>query len=304
MRDILSRYAPYLAGCRTAICRDLASAPLGRILSEYFEGGKMLRPLLVFVSASAVGGDPAAVVPAAQALELLHGASLIHDDIVDGAKERRGRSALHLQIGIGPAVVLGDYLILRAYTVFGQAKSPRVLEALQVLSQCAEECCRGQVEELSSANGDPEETYFSIVRGKTASQFVAAATVGGILAEGQSEEIEALRTFALNLGIAFQIRDDELDLSREIFQLPTLPLIYFNKHGSKSAQEKYSQITKNGAKPSEVLDLFRAEGVFDRLQAVKELHLNQALKAIKCLPNSSEQDAMTAMAQHAILRTQ
>jgi geranylgeranyl pyrophosphate synthase len=304
MRDILSRYAPYLAGCRTAICQDLANAPLGRILSEYFEGGKMLRPLLVFVSASAVGGDPATVIPAAQALELLHGASLIHDDIVDGATERRGRSALHLQIGVGPAVVLGDYLILRAYTVFAQAQSPRVLEALQVLSQCAEECCRGQVEELSSKSGDPEENYFSIVRGKTASQFVAAATVGGILGDGRPEEIEALRVFALNLGIAFQIRDDELDLSNELVQSSSLPLIFLQKYGSKSALEKYSQITRNGGNQSELRELLREDGMFDRLRVVKEQHLNQALEAVKSLRNASEESAMTAMAQHAILRTQ
>ena len=144
MKETIMRYTPYLAGCRTAICRDLAKAPMGATLSEYFERGKMLRPLLLFASTAAVGSDPTLTIPAAQALELLHGASLIHDDIIDGAKERRGRLSLHLLVGVGPAVVLGDYLILRSYTVLGQVKSSRVLEALKVLSRCAEDCCRGQ----------------------------------------------------------------------------------------------------------------------------------------------------------------
>lgn len=319
MREILSRYAPHLEKCRTTICRDLANAPLGRILSEYFERGKMLRPLLVFVSTSAVGGDPAQVIPAAQALELLHGASLIHDDIIDAATERRGRSSLHLAIGIGPAVVLGDFLILRSYTVFAEMKASRVLEALQVLSHCAEECCRGQVEELTSEKGDPEEStseenYFSIVRGKTASQFVAAATVGGILGDGRAEEVEALRTFALNVGIGFQIRDDELDLTNEDALLdkqtgeslqgsrPTLPIIYLKKYGSSTAFKSYRELQQDGGTQPELFELLQQEGVFDRLKTIKERHLNQALEALQCFQNSGEASALAAIASHAILR--
>jgi geranylgeranyl pyrophosphate synthase len=314
MREILSRYAPYLAECRTAISRDLTNAPLGLILSEYFERGKMLRPLLVFVSAAAVGGDPAHAIPAAQALEMLHGASLVHDDIIDRAKERRGRSSLHLVIGTGPAVVLGDYLILHSYALFARTKSCRVLEALEVLTRCAEECCRGQIEELVSETGDPEETYFSIVRGKTASQFIAAATVGGIIGDGRRVEIEALRTFALNIGISFQIRDDELDLIGEtaltrkraggVFQSgrPTLPIIYLRKYGSKAANKRYRQLQKEGAAGSELMELLGEEGIPDRLKNVKQQHLDQALEAIRCFENSQEANAMTAMAHHAIFR--
>jgi geranylgeranyl pyrophosphate synthase len=317
MMDVLSRYAPYLAGCRTAISQDLANAPLGPILSEYFERGKMLRPLLLFVSTSAVGGDPADAVAAAQALELLHAASLIHDDIIDQAPERRGRPALHLRIGIGPAVVLGDYLILRSYTVFGKTKSGRVLEALGVLSQCAEECCRGQIEELTSEMDDSEESYFSIVRGKTASQFVAAATVGGILGNGLPDQIAALRAFALNIGISFQIRDDELDITGEEALTtkqtgkhpgdsspgrPTLPLIYLRKYGSKTALQKFSQMQRDGSTSSDLLGLLHDEGVLDRLRIVKEQHLQRAVEAADCFRNSTEAGAMITIAHQVIAR--
>jgi len=317
MIDVLSRYAPYLAGCRTAISQDLANAPLGPILSEYFERGKMLRPLLLFVSTSAVGGDPADAVAAAQALELLHAASLIHDDIIDQAPERRGRAALHLRIGIGPAVVLGDYLILRSYTVFGKMKSGRVLEALGVLSQCAEECCRGQIEELTSEMDDSEESYFSIVRGKTASQFVAAATVGGILGNGLPDQIAALRAFALNIGISFQIRDDELDITGEEAltakhtgkrpgdlspSRPTLPLIYLKKYGSPTAFQKFSQMQRDGRTSSELLGLLQDEGVLDRLRIVKEQHLQRAVEAVDCFRNSTEASTMITIAHQVIAR--
>lgn len=310
MRDVLSRYAPHLAECRTAISQDLASAPLGPILTEYFERGKMLRPLLLFVCTSAVGGDPAEVVPAGQSLELLHAASLIHDDIIDQSQERRGRAALHLRIGLGPAVVLGDYLILRSYTVFGKMKSPRVLEALGVLSQCAEECCRGQVEELIVDSDDSEQSYFSIVRGKTASQFVAAATVGGILGNGLPPQIDALRTFALNIGICFQIRDDELDdtgeealTAKRTGQLapsrPTLPLIYLRKYGSDTALDRFLAMQRDGGSSTELLRLLEDEGIVDRLAIVKNQHLQQAVAALDCFKNSGEANAMMAMA-HAV----
>lgn len=312
MRDVLSRYAPYLAECRTAISQDLANAPLGPILSEYFERGKMLRPLLLFVSTAAVGGRPGDVIAAAQSLELLHAASLIHDDIIDQALERRGRESLHLRIGIGPAVVLGDYLILRSYTVFGKMTSGRVLEALGVLSECAEECCRGQIGELTSATGDGEETYFSIVRGKTASQFIAAATVGGILGNGVPHQIEALRTFALNTGISFQIRDDELDVAGEERMChlpedswprrPTLPLIYLKKYGSETVFQKFGQMQRDGNTNSELLELLQDEGILDRLRTVKEQHLQLAVKALDCFGNSEEANAMIAMAHQVISR--
>lgn len=304
MKEVLSRYGPYLEECRTVITQDLANAPLGPILSEYFERGKMLRPLLLFVSTSAVGGDPADVIAAAESLELLHAASLIHDDIIDQTQERRGRASLHLRIGTGPAVVLGDYLILRSYTVFGKMKSGRVLEALRVLSECAEECCRGQIKELTSETDDSEEIYFSIVRGKTASQFVAAATVGGILGNGAQQQIEALRTFALNTGVAFQIRDDELDVAGEAAgtRRATLPVIYLKKYGSESAFQKFNAMLRDGNTNSELLGLLQDERVLDRLKTVKEQHLQLAVKALDCFENSAEANAMIAIAHQVISR--
>ncbi len=117
VEQILTHYATLLQRCRDRITADLEEAPGTAVMTDYFQKGKKFRALLVFVAASAMGIKPRTIIPVLAALELLHGASLIHDDIVDDAAERRTLSALHVQIGIGPALILGDYLILRAFTI-------------------------------------------------------------------------------------------------------------------------------------------------------------------------------------------
>src|SRR5262245_40484306 len=141
-------YSDYTDRTRHALLARLADAPAGHVLQEYFKRGKMLRASLVFAASASVGGDPENVVAAAEAIELLHGSSLVHDDIVDRAAERRGLVSLHEQLGVGPALVLGDDLLLGAFAVLAEASAyhppAQVLEATQVLIQLARECCRGQ----------------------------------------------------------------------------------------------------------------------------------------------------------------
>jgi geranylgeranyl diphosphate synthase type II len=214
---ILNRYAPHLEACRDLITADLQKTPGTAVLAEYLQGGKMFRALLAFVAASAIGIEPRKMIPVASALELLHGASLIHDDIVDEATERRSRPALHVQLGIGPALLLGDYLILRAFTVLGESPHvyslERLIEASNALNYYAQLCCLGELHELMpTGEGNPEDEYLTIVQGKTASQFAAAVTVPAIVGGGTTGEIEALRSYGLNVGIAFQIQDDLLNL--------------------------------------------------------------------------------------------
>ena len=138
MDEILDRYEHYLRASRDKVAFDLKKTPATAVLAPYFEQGKMLRALLVFVAASATGHEPRNMTMVAAAIELLHGASLIHDDIADEADERRGLPALHRQVGIGPAIVLGDYLILRAFAALRELESScepcNVLAALHKLN--------------------------------------------------------------------------------------------------------------------------------------------------------------------------
>jgi geranylgeranyl pyrophosphate synthase len=317
MEDVLNRYEPYLRACRGKIVAGLQTTPASAVLAKYFERGKMFRAFLVFLAASATGNDPGKMIMAAAALELLHGASLIHDDIVDEADERRGLPALHLQVGIGPALVLGDYLILHSFAVLREAEtvydSSRVLGALHTLNHYARACCLGEVQErLPSIHLDPEEDYLAIVRGKTASQFAAAVTVPVILGGGTLPEIEALRKYGLNLGIAFQIHDDVLDLTGDASILgkpvgislaqgrPMLPLIYLERYGSLAARRaayRFLQQMEHGGR-IELVAMLKEEGIFDRVTATRDKYVSGALQALDRLLPSKEIEALKVFATY------
>ena len=317
-QSVLNRYLPSLQGCRDLIVTDLKKTPNTAILAEYLQGGKMFRALLAFMAADAIGGELAMMVPVASALELLHGASLIHDDIVDGAKERRGHPALHLQVGVGPALILGDYLILRSLSVLQESRGifglQRVTEASNTLNSYAQTCCLGELRELTATSeGNQEDEYLRIAEGKTASQFVASVTVPAILGGGTQKEIEALRTYGLNLGIAFQISDDVLDIDEDTGTLEQsearaclnqrlgLPVLYLQRYGSPTAMQQYRQImeTENG-KQGQVGVLLRAEGILDRIHKTQANYVSAALQALDSLRTSEARTHLGLLASYAV----
>jgi geranylgeranyl pyrophosphate synthase len=315
---ILSRYSPQLQGCRDLIIADLTKTPGTAVLAGYFRGGRMFRALLAFVTASAIGIEPSKMITAAAALELLHGASLIHDDIVDGAAERRSRPALHVQMGIGPALIFGDYLILRAFTVLWESHHvhgpERVIEASNTLNSYAQLCCLGELRELiPTREGNPEDEYLTIVQGKTASQFAAAVTLPAILGGKTSREIEALRTYGLNVGIAFQIQDDVLDmvgdtglLGGSIGACPVkerllLPMIYLERYGSPTALQHYRRIQHSEAeRRGQLAALLKEEGILDRIKATQNQYVTAALQALDCIHLSDELAILSALAIYAV----
>jgi geranylgeranyl pyrophosphate synthase len=308
-------YADCLERTRTSLHARLADAPAGDLLREYFARGKMLRASLVFAAAAAVGGDPDDVVIAAEAIELLHGASLFHDDIIDRASERRGLTSLHLRLGVGPALVLGDDLLLRAFAVLAEARAAhppaRVLEATELLNELARECCRGQLEELCSARWISEEKYLEIVRGKTAAPFVAAGVLGAILGGGTSAHVARIRIYAGMIGVAFQIGDDLLDLVGEAGLIgkptgnslaqgrPMLPLIYLGRIGSEAALAEFARLTESDRPRHELVALLEREGILERVRRVQQEHVEAALAALENLPSADGADALRALAARA-----
>lgn len=318
MDEILDRYEHYLRACRDKVVFDLKKTPATAVLAPYFEFGKMLRALLVFVAGSATGNEPRSMTMVAAAIELLHGASLIHDDIADEADERRGLLALHRQVGIGPAVVLGDYLILRSFAILQESESAfepcDMLAALHTLNECAQACCLGEIRELlPSGRLDPEENYLAIVRGKTASQFAAATTLPVIVGGGDGHTIEAMRTYGLHLGIAFQIHDDLLDLIGDARVLgkpvgtslamgrPLLPLIYLERYGSRAgievAHQLLRQIERSGQ--ADMVKLLREERILGRVTATRDTHVSFALQALDRLNHSQDVNALKTIAVFA-----
>lgn len=205
--------------------------------------GKRLRPLLVILSAQIVDGNRDKVIPLALAFELVHTATLVHDDIIDGDKLRRGIPALHRKWSINDAILTGDAMIALAINLAADFGA----EIMRVVSQSALELCDGEHMDTSlSLSTTTEEEYFSKIKKKSASLFKAAAYCGALAGGGSSFEVESLATFCENFGIAYQLRDDLRDLMLTGGFVPkdlksgrvTLPLIHLYKVSDFVQREK------------------------------------------------------------------
>jgi geranylgeranyl pyrophosphate synthase len=211
----LARYRPHLAECRERL-RDVASHNGGAEVAAMVQEAKLLRATCVLASGSPLGASSSALIPAAVSIELLHLASLVHDDIIDAASERRGVPALHVRVGRNRALVVGDLLIVAAFEVLSQVRSAVPAEvfggSVEALSKGAQLCCYGQLKEL-----DPhhqvvsEDEYLDLVAKKTGALFSVAASLGALMAGARREEVAALAMLGTELGSAYQIRDDLRD---------------------------------------------------------------------------------------------
>jgi geranylgeranyl pyrophosphate synthase len=316
---VLKQYAAELHTCREDIICSLAEAPHAEYLLHYFQRGKMIRPVLVFLAAEAAGVAAKDVLLAAEAMELLHVAALIHDDIMDRAEERRGLPSLHTQIGLPAAIVIGDYLILQAFETLTRsatlASSERTLAAVRHLAHFAKDCCRGQIQELMPAADEcTEQEYFAVVRGKTASQFAAAVSIGAAFGIDDRNSLAHIRAFGMNTGIVFQIRDDELDLEGDSDVMgkpagnsietgkPFLPFIYLRKHCSSDAWERLVTLQKTGCPRDEIAQLLRSEGVLARVDKVKKRFLALALAELSTLHIGPPRDTLRSIALYSAHR--
>ena len=177
----------------------------GRYLIE--GGGKRMRPLITMLACGMCGGDPERALPLGVGIEYIHAASLLHDDVVDGAKQRRGRDSANLIFGNEVAVLTGDYMYAKALHLFSTHGN---IGMIRIVSQAVMDMAEAQVFELSKV-GEliSEEEYFQIIDGKTAVLFGACMAVGGMA--GGSNEEEKLYEVGLRMGRAFQLIDDLLD---------------------------------------------------------------------------------------------
>lgn len=181
----------------------------GHIVSA---GGKRLRPMLTLACARLCGYRGDRHIALAAAVEFIHTATLLHDDVVDASGLRRGRDTANAVWGNKPAVLVGDFLFSRSFELMVADGSLRVLE---ILSRASAVIAEGEVGQLVTANDTTttEAAYLEIIEAKTAALFAAASRIGAIVAERPAAEEEALERFGRNLGIAFQLIDDMLDFS-------------------------------------------------------------------------------------------
>lgn len=177
-------------------------------------GGKRIRPVLVMLSSEALGGDPIKALPAATALEILHNFTLVHDDIMDNADTRRGRETIHRKWDYDTALLAGDGLIGIAYRTLFETDSDNLTRIAKIFTEGIIEICEGQSydKEYETKRNVTIEEYIMMITKKTSVLLETCAMTGGLIANGSEDEIEILRQFGLNLGLAFQIQDDLLDI--------------------------------------------------------------------------------------------
>ncbi len=193
--------------------RSLASdVALVRQIAEYIVGGggKRLRPAVVLLAAGALGYQGRDHQQLAAVIEMIHTATLLHDDVVDESSQRRGRATANAAFGNAASVLVGDFLYSRAFQLMVATGRMRVLS---ILADATNEIAEGEVLQLMNVgNADiDEDAYVGVIRRKTAKLFEAAARLGAVLGDARPEQEDALARYGMHLGIAFQIQDDVLD---------------------------------------------------------------------------------------------
>lgn len=288
--------------------------PLGPALQGLLSGGKRLRPALVVLVGRMLGASGAAFHKLAAALDMLHAATLIHDDLVDAAAVRRGRGALHTVWPAKAAVLAGDYLLAEAIALLAEAGRPRLLD---LWANALRAMCVGEIgEALTPRWGIPSrEEYYRGVEAKTASLFAAAVEMAALLAEAEEHQVAQLRRFGLELGIAFQIVDDVLDVTGDEATLGkapggdlrqglvTLPILcYLERTPDDTAVSALLWGQRSEPLVQAVLLAVRCSPAVGAALDEAQAHSQRALEALASLPANPYRDALQALAQYVTRR--
>ena len=278
-------------------------------------GGKRLRPALCILSYGAVGGeDMITPIKVGAAFEIIHSATLIHDDINDQGEIRRGRKTLHKEYTISKAIIAGDYMFAMGFRLLA-AEAPQIVDYIVEASASmgAGEFVQKDFEHASSVR---EEDYIRIITGKTAKLFEASSKSGAAVANADSSLLEALGNYSFYLGLAFQIVDDTLDVTGDphntgkavgtdlIEGKPTLPVIYAMEDPVQGPEliglfEKPDVTSDDVAK---ALELIRSTDAVDRcLARAKEL-ADQAVSYLDDVPDSVYRDSLIKLASFIVSR--
>lgn len=210
-----------LAALQSLFQKEIDSLNLGKAPAKLYDpmhyimhlGGKRLRPILSLMGAQ-IYGDPTKAMPQAMAIELFHNFSLIHDDIMDAAPLRRGKTTVHIKWDENVGILSGDGMLVKAYQYIAQCDPAILPEVLGTFSQTALEVCEGQQMDMDFETMDEVETdtYIKMIQFKTSVLLGCAMKVGALVGGGSKEDADALYQFALLLGTSFQIKDDYLDV--------------------------------------------------------------------------------------------
>jgi octaprenyl-diphosphate synthase len=279
-------------------------------LGDYLQssGGKRVRPALLILANYAVGGNARSenVIRLATVMEMLHTATLVHDDIIDNADLRRNRQSVNARFGNQTAVLMGDWLYMSAFETSLRERSLRVLDILTGLTRKMTE---GELLQLTSLGSTDisKEAYFDILRRKTAYLFSACCEIGAILGGAAQKASDALRDYGLNLGIAFQLADDLLDFTADAAILGkasgadltegklTLPLILLRDKRPevvKGLETVMSDGNYDRIPRDHLLDMLQRDGAIEATRESAKEYANAARKNLDVLPETEYREAL------------
>ena len=267
-------------------------------------GGKRLRPVLLLLSSEAVGGRAEDCLDAAVAVEMLHNFTLIHDDVMDQDDIRRGQETVHKKWDVNVAILSGDGLVALSYRYLMNCTHPRIAEIGKLFSDALRELCEGQAldKEFESRWNVTLSDYFTMIRKKTAVLIALCTQIGGMFGNGSEKHIQNLWEYGLNMGMAFQIQDDLLDVTADekvlgkdwgsdiLQRKKTFLLIHALEVGSPAIKREIHKILDrpviNAGGVKRVADLFQETGTLQAAETCIQDHFQRARKQLSVLPET------------------
>lgn len=293
------------------------NTPLLDIIMRYIVSrkGKQMRPMFVFLSAKLVGETNEGTYVAASLVELLHTATLVHDDVVDDSYKRRGFLSINALWKNKIAVLVGDFLLAKGLLISIESDQFRLLH---ILSDTIKAMSEGELLQIEKARrlDIKESIYFDIIQKKTASLISSACQCGAVSVKASEDDIQKLKLIGEKVGIAFQIKDDLLDFGDSETGKPkggdikerklTLPLIYTLNHASADTRKKIIYIVKNQNTDTEkvawIIDQIRESGGLKYAEQFMQQYIREALELLNTFPDSSARSAFKELIHFVVAR--
>ncbi len=278
-------------------------------------GGKRLRPLILLLSARCCNYPGNHHILLSAIIEMIHTATLLHDDVVDASVTRRGQPTANIAWGNEASVLIGDFLYSRSFQMMVEIDN---MEVMRILSETTNDMTQGEVMQLLNAHcADLTETqYFDTIRRKTAKLFEASALLGGSIANRESGVCRALANYGIHLGAAFQMVDDILDYDAQSRKIgkdvgddlaegkPTLPLIHALKQCNDRQKQVITTAIEQGdrTRMNEILAIVRSTGALDYTFDLAQSQARLAQSSLRELPDNEYRAALDKLAEFSILR--
>ncbi len=279
-------------------------------------GGKRVRPSITLLAGAALGAERLKLIDLASAVELLHTATLVHDDIIDGALLRRGEQTLNATWSPGATILTGDFIFARAAQL---AAATHNVPVISLFAETLMVICNGELHQLFDGRaGERErEAYYARIYAKTGSLFALASEAAALLATTNAEVIAGMRRFGSKLGMAFQVVDDVLDfvgkenrvgkpLGSDLRHgLVTLPTIYFLENSSQTTQVEaiLNGQRTNKQMMNEVINAIGKSDAIELAMGEAKAFADEAKESLSLLPASSRRDALADLADYVVGRT-